>query len=324
MRGLLTPDEMKVVVGLALEEAYYSSPECISPLISDWESPTPRAIEEHVNRFLSSPSSDTREIGFMLERALEKDKPDPDPIAWRDLALEMSACHLNLMDYMCRVSEFILEERDDKKKIMLSQAWDVIQRWQGDIGETIADLRESNWNDAKIAVDKAYDLSLSADLDSFVLEYQNFRGAITLQREDTEKFRSKIREYPSKVVIPESRVSTILRVQERLLGLLRIRGTNESDGVIRDATSYPIEKLGTAIRYLMSPDVEVESANYEIGIGRDHLGPRVKTILGTVGKQLAKIEGELDIIFSELPAKPWPVKGFGAPGAESRFRDKRT
>jgi len=44
----------------------------------------------------------------------------------------------------------------------------------------------------------------------------------------------------------------------------------------------------------------------------------------TVGKRLGKIEGELDIIFSELPAKPWPVKGFGAPGVESRFRDKRT
>ncbi len=115
-----------------------------------------------------------------------------------------------------------------------------------------------------------------------------------------------------------------MRVQELLLGLQELRSQNEKDLKVSDATSYPIEKLRTAVGYLLNRNVEVAAANYEIGISNDHLKPRVKAFAGPIARKLSDITNKLDILFSELPAKPWPVPGFGAPGVESRFNNHAT
>jgi len=83
--------------------------------------------------------------------------------------------------------------------------------------------------------------------------------------------------------------------------------------------SYPIEKLGVAVHYLMSTDTTVEDANYEIGLAASHLKRNLPRISGSIRRELSLRANELDILFSKLPVKPWPVKGFGSPDVESRF-----
>src|SRR5438552_11876640 len=262
----------------------------------------------------------TRAIGLMLEQALDKTVPDPDPILWRDLALDMRESQVHLVDYMYRMGEFMHEEADVEKKHILNRIYDEFQRWQASVGEATRHLRDENWMEAKIEIEEAYSLSQSETFNSLVTLNSNYKGAIETQRRDVKKYRDTIRLYPSKMSLPANRVATIVRVQELLLGLQELQSQNEMDLKVLDAISYPIEKLGTAVRYLLNANVEVAAANYEIGISNDHLKDRVKAFAGPTRKNLSDITGQLDILFSELPAKPWPMPGFGAPGVESRFK----
>ncbi len=305
-------DEMKIIVGLAMLHAYYSSPKSVGYLSPSWDNPDARIIEQQVKHLSSSSGIEERELGLMLQQALAEGVVEPDAVAWRDLALDIGSSEVNLVDYMWRVSELEKHEIDAVKKKILGDAWTALQRWQGDLGMATSSMRESKWTDAKIHIEKAHDISLSPSLDSLMRSIWQLEGAIRSHREHTQEFRERISTYPSKkIAIPKDRVGIILRVEEQLLKLHKIGVDNESDHAVQDAVSYPTEKLGTAVRYLISPDIQVEAANYEIGIASGHIRPRAKGIGGTVGRQLTQVVDALDIIFSELPAKPWPVLGFG-------------
>jgi len=317
---MLQASERKVVVGLALQHAYDTSPESVTKLGLLWRNPDPKNIEQVSQELLGSMTPKTRAIGLMLEQALDKTVPDPDPILWRDLALDMRESQVHLVDYMYRMGEFMHEEADVEKKHMLNRIYDEFQRWQASVGEATRHLRDENWMEAKIEIEEAYSLSQSETFNSLVTLNSNYKGAIETQRRDVKKYRDTIRLYPSKMSLPANRVATIVRVQELLLGLQELQSQNEMDLKVLDAISYPIEKLGTAVRYLLNANVEVAAANYEIGISNDHLKDRVKAFAGPTRKNLSDITGQLDILFSELPAKPWPMPGFGAPGVESRFK----
>ena len=317
---MLQASERKVVVGLALQHAYYTSPESVIKLGPLLRNPDPENLERVSQELLGSMNPETRAIGLMLEQALDRALQDLDPILWRDLALDMRESQVNLVDYMYRMGEFMHEEDDVEKKEMLNCIYDGFQRWQASIGEATRHLRDENWTEAKIEIEEAYSLSQSDTFDSLVALYSNYKGAIEIHRRDVRQYRDTIRSYPSKLSLPANRAATIVRVQELLLGLQELETQSEKDLKVSDTVSYPIEKLGTAVRYLLNADVEIAKANYEIGISNDHLKARVKTFAGPTGKKLSDITDKLDILFSELPAKPWPVPGFGAPGVESRFK----
>jgi hypothetical protein len=64
----------------------------------------------------------------------------------------------------------------------------------------------------------------------------------------------------------------------------------------------------------------IEDANYEIGIAVGHMRTRTLKIKdSTVRREIADTTDKLDAIFSNLPAKPWPMKGYGHPSVESRL-----
>src|SRR5712692_1819337 len=168
----------------------------------------------------------------------------------------MYESQVNLVDYMYRMGEFMHEEDDVEKKETLSHIYDEFQRWQASVGEAIGDLREAKWTEAKIEIEEAYSLSQSEVFDSLVALNSNYKGAIEIQRRDAKKYRDTIRAYPSKLSLPADRVATIGRVQELLLGLQEVRSQNEKDPKVIDAASYPIEKLGTAVSYLLNENVE--------------------------------------------------------------------
>jgi hypothetical protein len=312
--------ERKVVVGIALESAYQDSPESVSRLLSLWEAPGIETMKKVSKDLLESSKPGTRAIGHVLQQGLGGDVPEPDPIAWRDLALDLYSCELNLVSYMGRVAEMLQEEKDSVRKKTLVSIHDAFREWQKGISGAIGSLRRSDWTQAKIEIDNGYLRSGSSTLDSLVTLNPNYRGGIKLLREETKKVREILLGYPSNPPFPLERAATIARLQKPLLALYEIGRTHESDPIVSDAVTYPIEKLGTAVSYLID-GVEIASANYEVGIASDHLKDRVKEIPGSVGRNLKKIADDLEMIFSELPAKPWGVPGFGAPRVESRFED---
>ena len=158
---MLQASERKVVVGLALQHAYDTSPESVTKLGLLWRNPDPKNIEQVSQELLGSMTPKTRAIGLMLEQALDKTVPDPDPILWRDLALDMRESQVHLVDYMYRMGEFMHEEADVEKKHMLNRIYDEFQRWQASVGEATRHLRDENWTEAKIEIEEAYSLSQS-------------------------------------------------------------------------------------------------------------------------------------------------------------------
>ncbi len=158
---MLQASERRVVVGLALHHAYYTSPESAIKLGPLWGNPDPKNIERVSQELLGSMNPEIRAIGLMLEQALDRGLRDPDPIKWRDLALSMYESQVNLVDYMYRMREFMYEENDIEKKKMLSRMCDGFQRWQASVGEALGNLRDANWTEAKIDIEKAYSLSQS-------------------------------------------------------------------------------------------------------------------------------------------------------------------
>ncbi len=311
--------ERKVVAGLALEFAYQESPENISQLLPLWEDPELKAMEEIGKRLLESTEPKARTIGHILQQGLGSPAEEPNPVAWRDLALDMYECLVILGSHACSVGEMADKETDSTKKKSLINSYQAFREWQTETSCAIRFLRDSNWTQAKIEIDEGYLSSTSTILDSFAAFNPNFREAIKHLREDMKKFRETALRYPSKLPFSEDRASIIARLQESLLALCEIGRTHESDLDVLDVVNYPIEKLGTAVRYLVN-GVEIEHANYEVGIASDHLKHKIKGTSGSVGRNLKKISDDLEVIFSELPAKPWGIPGFGATGVESRFK----
>jgi len=205
---------------------------------------------------------------MILQPAVSENIPDPDPVAWRDLALDMYTNEVNLVDYMWRVSDMADHESEPKRKQMLAEATDSLQRWQAHLGIAISQMRESRWNDVKIEIEKADDVAREPSLDSLMKSVWQFKGAIEVQRKENLDFRSRVKTYPSRLTIPKDRISTILKLQVQLLKLHEIRNEIEKNLAIHDAVSYPIEKLGTALLYLMS-----QSASRAVILDREQKKP---------------------------------------------------
>src|SRR5260370_33913081 len=100
---MLQASERQVVVGLALQLAYYTSPESVIKVGPLWRDPDPKNLERVSQELLGSMNPETRAIGLSLEQALDRAVHDPDPIQWRDLALDMRESQVNLVNYMYRL-----------------------------------------------------------------------------------------------------------------------------------------------------------------------------------------------------------------------------
>lgn len=57
-----------------------------------------------------------------------------------------------------------------------------------------------------------------------------------------------------------------------------------------------MEKLTVALSYLLSPDKEIEKANYEIGLAAGDLTRMTHTVTLSVSEQLKELAEELDMI----------------------------
>jgi hypothetical protein len=315
---LLAEIERRVVVGLALESAYDNSPGSVSQLLSLWEDPDVKLMEDTSEQLLESTKPEVRSLGLILQQGLGKTAPEPDPTAWRDLALDMYGTEVNLVFDMSRTREMSLKENDESKKKTLTSIYRAFQQWQAGVSNAISFLRKSKWTQAKISIEEAFLSSTSPTLDSLLTFNPDYKHGMKSLREKTKKFREIILEYPSKLPFSTEKAPTIVRIQEQLLALHEIGRTNESDMTVFDTVDYAIEKLGAAIDFLVDRE-EIATANYEVGLASTHLKERVQNISGTVGANLRRIANAIEVIFSELPAKPWSVPGYGAPRVESRF-----
>lgn len=323
-RGDLNRKEILIICGIALGRALHSQPSLIFGLRSVWQRPKPSEIARLSRDLVSSEDVAAHEIGFILQAIKQNELPEPDPIQWRDFALELCERQIRLVDLMYRVRELHEMEKYPARKQALQRSAETLQDWQGCVGEAVLAMRVSNWIKAKTYLDASNFVSHSRDLDALVKDYPNFGEAIKSHRDEAFAFSSKVMEYPSKTRIPKERIPTILQVQSMYLRLLLLRNSTDKDNRVSSITNYPIEKLGVAIDFLLSPNTDIETANYEIGLATSHMQWKAGEIpLSPVGKQLRKISKELENTFSTLPARPWPMKGFGSPGVESRFKGEK-
>jgi hypothetical protein len=138
-------------------------------------------------------------------------------------------------------------------------------------------------------------------------------------QERTKNLIARMLAYPSRTNIPTDRTEIILQVQAVYINLLDLQQQGKMSHDALDVISYPIEKLGVAVHYMLSTNTTVEDANYEIGLAASHLKRNLPRTSGSIRQELTLRANELDVLFSKLPAKPWPVEGFGSPDVESRF-----
>lgn len=296
---------IKIVVGLALAKAYHESPRSIQILKPIWDSQRFENLENTIGQLTSSDDSSMRRVGFILQAVVQNSLSEPEPIQWRDMALDIAHQQVLLVDYMYRIGEFSNKEKNPQKKQTLDKIYTVLQTWQDYVWTTVSKMRESNWIEAKVSIDLAYEVSCAKEMDSLIRLYSNYRSAIEEHRKDAERFRTIVLGYPSKIRIPIERTDTIFQGQSILLSLLQIRAENEKDREVLDSVRYSIEKLTHAIDYLLSQTLGVESANREINLAISDLNEKINVLRNEgVKSKLEEIQDRLKLLFSALPTKP--------------------
>lgn len=308
--GSMGEDEVRVVVGLALEYSYLYCEKCVQGLWPLLRNPDLAQIERIATEFVRDSDDSVRHVGHLLQAAFQNNLPDPDPIDCRDLTLDMLQQELRLADYMYQIKNF-----EGTMKRPLDDICCSLRDWANSLGAAVSMMRKQDWIRAKVHIDEAYASSLSVNIASGICDI--YKEAILSQQERTRGFRNTVLGYPSKLHIPQGRTTMILKVQSAYLRLLQIC---QPDSKLGNATLYVKEKLTVAIARLLSADREIKTANYEVGLAAGELKRLAQTFTSPVSTVLKEISDELDLIFSELPAEPWPINSALAFGGSAARR----
>ncbi len=191
-----------------------------------FEEPQRTALERAATDLLDSDNPDEHTVAFILQAALQTNLPDPAPIAWRDLALDIRELESTVADYMYRLEQ----EMENKDKVTGSdkpamvEMHDALRDWANSLGGAVSHMREENWIEAKVEVDKAFYDSRSQAIDALKEHYKNpiLAEIIDRYRDKTKQFHETILGYPSRLIFPKDRVKTILDVQAVYLRLQQL------------------------------------------------------------------------------------------------------
>ncbi len=275
-------------------------------------------VERAAKEFLDSSHEEVQDIGFLLQSVSQMDSPEPDPGEAKDLALDIRETQISVIDLMYSLR--LSEQTDVGTQRKIAEVYPLVQKWQARLGSAASAIREGDWTTAKKSLNSAYILSNSSKLPNIFAEiFDLFKATVSSLQERTKNLRARVLAYPSKTNIPTNRAETILQVQAVYINLLDLQQQGKMSHDAFDVIWYPIEKLGVAVHYLLSTNTTLEDANYEIGLAASHLKRNLPRTSGSIRQELSLRANELDILFSKLPAKPWPGKGFGSPDVESRF-----
>jgi len=304
---------IKVAVGLALEaelERENEDSSVLDRLLRLYASPDPVAVEALHDELVGSGSFEDREVALWLELALPSQQPSFD---WRDVVMDMQETELDLFNlaYLIETSEY----RNRFRALGLLD-------WMNSIGSCASNIRCGNWVLAKIDANRAVNESLAESVEK-IRKNEDFRGVVDEHRKATKGYFEKVLKFPCKSDVPEDRLDTILEVQWLLVEFRRRYRLEPADRVLSDVALYAIEKLGVAEDRLLDPKAGVEEAGYEVGLVSEHLKGRVESIRNQeIRAWVVKLMERVEFLFSRMPAKPWPVEGFGHPSVESRFEKK--
>lgn len=311
----LDTKQRKVIIGFALAK-------CISILefdsaLSDvygridilYEKIDQAELENLYDFLIASSNGTLREIGFHLEPLIVFKE---SKMEWRDLVIEMLETEISLFNifHMLTTSSNVSYDTHD------------LLEWLNDLGSSANHMKVSNFTGAKIHASRAYEHSLNQTVENMLTD-PYIGGAIDQHRRETAEHFQTAKRFPVHFDVSEGRVDTILEVQEIFIEFLKKYHLDHPDKVLSDVILYPIEKLGTAIDYILDSKRTIEEANYELGLASEHIKEKSEGIHNPNDlKWATAIHQKIECLFSKLPAKPWPVKGFGFPGVESRFDDE--
>jgi arsenate reductase-like glutaredoxin family protein len=312
----LDPKKSKIVVGSALLDCIESAPydKTLLGFCNDLRALYDSAISiEEIkrlhNKLVKSSNPNQRDVGFALEPALGFNQPEKD---WRDLAIEMMETELSLFDIFYRITT--LKEQKYQTSELLE--------WLNEIGSSVSCMRSSDWINAKKHANKAFELSRKDSIKE-IIEDEYLGGAIVIYQKATARYFEETKQYPVTATFPEDRLDIIVELQAFLLKLEEKYQIGKPSKVLSDVILYPIEKIGTAIEYLMNSNEKIERANYEIGLACEHFKEKIGNLRGKEERDWANsIYEPLEVVFSKLPVEPRSVTGFGNPGVESRFENE--
>jgi len=303
----------KVAVGLALEaelERDNEDSSVLDRLLRLYAAPDSVVVKALHDELVGSDSFEDREVGLWLELALTGRQPDFD---WREVVMDMQETELDLFNlaYLIETSEYRNRFR----------AFGLLD-WMNSIGSCVSNIRDENWVLAKIDANRAVNESLAESVEKIRIN-EDLRGAVDEHRKATKGYFERVLKFPCKSGVPEDRLDTILEVQGLLIESKRKYHLEPADRVLSDVALYAVEKLGVAEDCLLDSKTSVEEAGYEVGLVSEHLKGKVESIRNQeIRAWVVKLMERVEFLFSRMPAKPWPVEGFGHPGVESRFRKK--
>jgi hypothetical protein len=133
----------------------------------------------------------------------------------------------NLVDLMYRIGEIAQKTEDREKVGIFNDAYAAVRDWQAFLGESASRMRERNWIEAKIRIDKAPSAALSPAIEKLLPHVPNFKGAMATYRQHRERYHAEILRYPSRTTIPRDRIKVILDVQEQYLRLRQVESTHK-------------------------------------------------------------------------------------------------
>ena len=268
---------VKIGVGFAFQTAIVHDRKIttLADLYSglSWEN-----IRQTHDQLIASPIHHDREIAVWLATALE---PSPSTIDPKRLVTEM------------REMEFILYALMNK----VGETKPVMNDWMNYIANAAESLADGFWIDTRILLSQALDISQSSQIEE-LKAHPGLRYELDVLQKATAAYFLEMGKYPLKLTIPESRVESVLKLQQVMLSLMTFRHREKRqtrEPVVADA----IRRLETVIRFLMNKDKTLDDVLREARLALQYLDAKEKeitdsekqTLICECRKQLGQIIG---------------------------------
>ena len=275
----------KVIVGLALECELYNR-RFNRVLFSLYSNPNLDGIRALHDHLIVSNNHFDREVAFWLEPTLEQIPVKMDSIS---LVAELQRIEIELTSLLWQVDSGILRDIND---------------WLNYIVNVGYSVEEGNWIHAKILMSQALQSSRTESVERIKSD-PRLRYVIEALQMETLRCFEQIRRAPSKLKMPEERFDIILEVQGILIELMRKYYLDDIEKEARDIIRYPIQKLDTALRYLMQPGTKIEAADHEVDLASEHLEWQMNNISNPKTLDWAKKTlKRMKALSTQLPSKP--------------------
>lgn len=247
----------RVVVGLAIEYEIYN-----------------RRDNPELRCLYSKPNIE--EIRSLHERLIASDNyRDREVALWLGLVIEQPLVRVNVEDIAKELQEMEFILLNLMRKVDEAAQTD-LNNWMNYIINAGHSLVNDFWMDAKIDMNMALHSSRKESIERVKSNLQ-FTYEVGLLQEETSRLFKQLRDFPVVLDLPEEHLDIALGIQSILLDLMdrlyleRVGGQNE-------LLPYVVQRLNTALRYVLQKDAKLEHAEKEIRLALSYIEEKIEEI----------------------------------------------